>query len=309
MNPSGGKGREMRDAESRRVGFVGLGIMGGRMARRLLANGVGLTVFDVDAAAVRAAADAGAAVAESPRELGAVSDVVITMLPDPRILETVAVGEEGLIEGMAAGGLLVDMATDGMSVVKRLERPLAEKGIRIIDAPVGRGPAEAETGNLFVLMGGRPEDCEEARGLLSLLGSDVHYCGPLGAGQAIKLVNNMVSSTTMAVVAEGYALARRAGADIGLMTRLLPGSAADSWQLRNGLVGKALAGDFSPRFKIALARKDVALAVEMADELGSPSDMGRAALNWYERGMAAGHGDLDRAGIVLTEDPDLLKSR
>ena len=299
----------MRGVKPRRVGFVGLGIMGGRMARRLLANGVGLTVFDVDAAAVRAAADAGAEVAESPRELGAVSDVVIAMLPDPRILETVAVGEEGLIEGMAAGGLLVDMATDGMSVVKRLERPLAEKGIRIIDAPVGRGPAEAETGNLFVLMGGRPEDCEEARGLLSLLGSDIHYCGPLGAGQAIKLVNNMVSSTTMAVVAEGYALARRAGADIGLMTRLLPASAADSWQLRNGLVGKALAGDFSPRFRISLARKDVALAVEMADELGSPSDMGRAALNWYERGVAAGHGDLDRAGIVLTEDPDLLKSR
>ena len=299
----------MRDVESRRVGFVGLGIMGGRMARRLLANDVGLTVFDVDAAAVRAAADAGAEVAESPRELGAVSDVVVAMLPDPRILETVAVGEEGLIEGMAAGGLLVDMATDGMSVVKRLERTLAEKGIRIIDAPVGRGPAEAETGDLFVLMGGRPEDCEEARGLLSLLGSDIHYCGPLGAGQAIKLVNNMVSSTTMAVVAEGYALARRAGADIGLMTRLLPASAADSWQLRNGLVGKALAGDFSPRFRISLARKDVALAVEMADELGSPSDMGRAALNWYERGVAAGHGDLDRAGIVLTEDPDLLKSR
>ena len=309
MNPSGEREREMRDVESRRVGFVGLGIMGGRMVRRLLANGVGLTVFDIDAAAVRAAADAGAEVAESPRELGAVSDVVVAMLPDPRILETVAVGEEGLIKGMAAGGLLVDMATDGMSVVKRLERPLAEKGIRIIDAPVGRGPAEAETGNLFVLMGGRPEDCEEARGLLSLLGSDVHYCGPLGAGQAIKLVNNMVSSTTMAVVAEGYALARRAGADIGLMTRLLPASAADSWQLRNGLVGKALAGDFSPRFRISLARKDVALAVEMADELGSPSDMGRAALNWYERGMAAGYGDLDRAGIVLTEDPDLLKSR
>lgn len=309
MNPSGEREREMRDVESRRVGFVGLGIMGGRMARRLLANGVGLTVFDVDAAAVRAAAGAGAEVAESPRELGAVSDVVVTMLPDPRILETVAVGEEGLIEGMTAGGLLVDMATDGMSVVKRLERPLAEKGIRIIDAPVGRGPAEAETGDLFVLMGGRPEDCEEARGLLSLLGSDIHYCGPLGAGQAIKLVNNMVSSTTMAVVAEGYALARRAGADIGLMTRLLPASAADSWQLRNGLVGKALAGDFSPRFRISLARKDVALAVEMADELGSPSDMGRAALNWYERGVAAGHGDLDRAGIVLTEDPDLLKSR
>lgn len=309
MNPSGEREREMRDVESRRVGFVGLGIMGGRMARRLLANDVGLTVFDVDAAAVRAAADAGAEVAESPRELGAVSDVVVAMLPDPRILETVAVGEEGLIEGMAAGGLLVDMATDGMSVVKRLERTLAEKGIRIIDAPVGRGPAEAETGDLFVLMGGRPEDCEEARGLLSLLGSDIHYCGPLGAGQAIKLVNNMVSSTTMAVVAEGYALARRAGADIGLMTRLLPASAADSWQLRNGLVGKALAGDFSPRFRISLARKDVALAVEMADELGSPSDMGRAALNWYERGVAAGHGDLDRAGIVLTEDPDLLKSR
>ena len=297
-----------QDVASPRVGFIGLGLMGSRMIRRLLGGGVDLTVHDVDATAVQAAAVAGAKVAASPKELGAAGDVVIAMLPSPQILETVTLGEDGLIEGMAEGSLLVDMATDGMSVVKRLSEPLAEKGIRIIDAPVGRGPAEAETGDLFVLMGGEPEDCDAVRGLLSLLGSDVHYCGPLGAGQAIKLVNNMVSSTTMAVVAEGYALARRAGADIELMTQLLPSSAADSWQLRNGLIGKALAGDFSPRFKISLARKDVALAVEMAGELDSPSDMGRAALSWYERGMAAGHGDLDRAGIVLTEDPGLMKA-
>ncbi len=296
-----------QDVASPRVGFVGLGIMGGRMVRRLLGGGVALTVHDVDEAAVRAAADAGARTAASPRELGAASDVVIAMLPTPESLETVALGGDGLIEGMAAGSLLVDMATDGMSVVTRLSEPLAEKGIRVVDAPVGRGPAEAETGDLFVLMGGRPEDCEEVRGLLSLLGREIHYCGPLGAGQAVKLVNNLVSSTTMAVVAEGYALARRAGADIGLVTRLLPGSAADSWQLRNGLIGKALAGDFSPRFKISLARKDVALAVEMAGDLGAPSGVGRAALEWYERAVAAGHGDLDRAGIVLTEDPDLMK--
>ena len=294
------------DAISQKVGFVGLGIMGRRMTGRLLSSGVDLTVFDVDSTAVRAVADAGAKIAKSPKALGVACDVIIAMLPSPQILETVTLGDNGLIKGMTKGSILVDMATDGMSVVRRLYEPLAEKGIRIIDAPVGRGPAEAETGDLFVLMGGDPSDCDEVRGILALLGSDIHYCGPLGAGQAIKLVNNMVSSTTMAVVAEAYALAKRAGADINLMTQLLPSSAADSWQLRNGLIGKALAGDFSPRFKISLARKDVALAVEMANELGSPSDMGSAALNWYERGLAAGHGDLDRSGIVLTEDPSLL---
>lgn len=296
-----------QDATSQRVGFIGLGIMGGRMIRRLLGGGVDLTVHDLDSAAVQAAVDAGAKVAKTPKELGAKSDVVIAMLPSPQILEAVTLGDDGLIEGMADGSILVDMATDGMSVVKRLAQPLAEKGIRTIDAPVGRGPAEAETGDLFILMGGEHEDCDAVQGLMSLLGSEVHYCGPLGAGQAIKLVNNMVSSTTMAVVAEGYALAKRAGADIDLMAQLLPSSAADSWQLRNGLIGKALTGDFTPRFKISLARKDVALAVEMSEELGSPSDMGRAALSWFERGIDAGHGELDRSAIVLTEDPSLKK--
>ena len=291
--------------EGTRVGFIGLGIMGGRMIRRLLEGGVDLTVHDLDAAAVQAAVDAGAKVAETPKELGTASDVVIAMLPSPEALEAVALGAHGLIEGMAAGTVLVDMATDGMSVVRRLAEPLAVKGIRIIDAPVGRGPAEAETGDLFALMGGERADCDAVHGLMALLASEIHYCGPLGAGQAIKLVNNLVSSTTMAVVAEGYALAKRAGADIDLMTQLLPGSAADSWQLRNGLIGKALAGDFSPRFKVSLARKDVALAVEMADELGSPVETGRAALGWYDAALAAGHGDLDRAAIVLTEDPTL----
>ncbi len=295
-----------QDITSQRVGFVGLGIMGGRMTRRLLGGGVDLTVYDVDSAATRELADAGAKIADSPKALGGACDVVIAMLPSPQILEAVTLGDDGLIVGMAEGSMLVDMATDGMSIVRRLSEPLAQKGIRIIDAPVGRGPAEAETGDLFILMGGERADCDEVREILALLGSEIHYCGPLGAGQAIKLVNNMVSSTTMAVVAEAYALAKRADADIDLMTQLLPSSAADSWQLRNGLIGKALAGDFSPRFKIFLAHKDVALAVEMANELGSPSDMGSAALNWYERGLAAGHGDLDRAGIVLTEDPSLL---
>ena len=293
------------DGEQQRVGFIGLGIMGGRMIRRLLQGGVDLTVHDLDAAAVQAAVELGAKQAPTPRDIGAACDVVIAMLPSPEALETVVLGENGLIEGMAAGSLLVDMATDGMTLVRRVAEPLSQKGIRMIDAPVGRGPAEAETGDLFVLMGGERADCDAVHGLMSLLASEIHYCGPLGAGQAIKLVNNMVSSTTMAVVAEGYALAKRAGADIDLMTKLLPGSAADSWQLRNGLIGKALAGDFSPRFKISLARKDVALAVAMADELGSPADMGRAALGWYERTAAAGHGDLDRSAIVLTEDPGL----
>jgi 3-hydroxyisobutyrate dehydrogenase-like beta-hydroxyacid dehydrogenase len=294
-----------QDGISQRVGFVGLGIMGGRMVRQLLQGGVDLTVHDLDAAALQAAVDVGAKVAGTPKELGSTCDVVIAMLPSPQILEAVALGADGLIEGMAAGSLLVDMATDGMSVVKRLAVPLAEKGIRMIDAPVGRGPEAAETGDLIILIGGNRKDCDDARGLMGLLGSEIHYCGPLGAGQAIKLVNNLVSSATMSVVAEGYALAKRAGADIDVMTKLLPGSAADSWQLRNGLIGKALAGDFSPRFKVSLARKDVALAVEMADELGSPVETGRAALGWFDTAMDAGHGDLDRAAIVLTEDPDL----
>jgi 4-hydroxybutyrate dehydrogenase/sulfolactaldehyde 3-reductase len=289
----------------RRVGFIGLGMMGGRMVRRLIAGGERVTVFDLDPRAVEDAVSAGGAAASSPRDLGERCDVVIAMLPSPAILEQAVLGPDGLAEGMVSGALLVDMATDGRSVVHRLAAGLAPRGIRVVDAPVGRGPAEAATGDLIILMGGAREDCESVRDLMAHLGKDIHYCGPLGAGQAVKLVNNMVSSVTMAVVAEGYAMARRANADIEVLKTLMPGSAADSWQLRNGLIGKALAGDFSPRFKVSLAGKDVKLAVEMADELGSPVECGRAAIRWYDDAMESGYGDFDRAAIVLVDDPSL----
>lgn len=291
--------------KEKRVGFIGLGAMGAPMARRILTHGVQLRVCDLDAAAVERLVDAGAGAAANPAELGAASDIVVCSLPHPTVLNEVALGEDGLIHGLKAGGVVIDMSTDSPEVVRTVSEALAQNGVDMIDAPVGKGPWAAEKGDLTILMGGEKEVCRSVEWLLEMMGSALHYCGPLGSGQVVKLANNLASCANMAVVAEAYALAKRGGADLGVLTEVMPQTAADSWQLRHTLIEKVLAGDFSPMFKLKLAAKDMRLIVEMAEALEAPSDCARAALEWYERGAAAGHGELDWGAIILASNPEI----
>ena len=291
--------------KDKRVGFIGLGAMGAPMARRILEHGVKLRVSDVDGAAVQGLVDAGAGAAATPAELGASSDIVVVSLPHPTVLHEVALGGDGLIHGLAAGGVVIDMSTDSPEVVRRVGKALAKNGVQMVDAPVGKGPWAAEKGDLTILMGGEKEVCRAVEWLLGMMGSELHYCGPLGSGQIIKLANNLASCANMAVVAEAYALAKRGGADLGVLTEVMPRTAADSWQLRHTLIEKVLEGDFSPMFKLKLAQKDMRLIVEMAEALEAPSDCARAALEWYDRGAAAGHGELDWGAVILASNPEL----
>ncbi len=288
-----------------RVGFVGLGAMGTPMAEQILNNHATLKVYDVDGAAVDKLVEKGATAAPTPRELGTQSDLVVTMLPHPDVLLEVTLGDDGLADGLAPGTTLIDMSTNGLHAVKSVGAALAERGVKMVDAPVGKGPWAAEKGDLTVLMGGEESDCRAVEWLLSMMGSQVLYCGPLGSGQAIKLANNLASCANMAVVAEAYALAEAAGANLDVLVDVMPGTAADSWQLRNTLIGKVLKGDFSPMFKLGLARKDMRLIVEMAEELGAPSACARAGLDWYDQGAEAGHSDLDWGAIILASNPEL----
>jgi 3-hydroxyisobutyrate dehydrogenase-like beta-hydroxyacid dehydrogenase len=291
--------------KSKRIGLIGLGAMGAPMARQILQKHGQVTVFDVDPAAVQALIAAGATAAGSPKAVGHSSDIVITMLPHPDVFRDVLFGNDGLADGLKAPAILIDMSTNGTAVIQEAEQKLRPGGIRVMDAPVGKGPWAAEKGDLTILMGGDEATCREAEWVLGMVGSKLYHCGPLGAGQVVKLANNLVSCGNMAVLAEAYALAKAGGAKMDVLTEVMPMTSADSWQLRNTLNGKILKGDFSPMFKLKLANKDMRLILDMAKALGTPIEIGKGVLDWYERGEQAGHGELDWGAILLTSNPEL----
>ncbi len=293
------------DNKNKRIGLIGLGAMGAPMARQILQKHGQVTVFDVDPAAVQGLTAGGATAAASPKAVGQASDIVITMLPHPDVFRDVLFGDDGLADGLKASAILIDMSTNGTAVIQEAEQRLRPKGVRVMDAPVGKGPWAAEKGDLTILMGGDEATCREAEWVLGMVGSKLYHCGPLGAGQVVKLANNLVSCGNMAVLAEAYALAKAGGAKMEVLTEVMPTTSADSWQLRNTLNGKILKNDFSPMFKLKLANKDMRLILDMAKALGTPAGISTSVLDWYERGEEAGHGELDWGAILLVSNPEL----
>ena len=289
-----------------RIGFIGLGLMGGGMAMNILKKHGQLNVCDLDERALAPLLEAGAVRMDSPRALGAASDIVLTSLPDPAISKRVVLGAEGLIEGMAAESTVIGMSTDGIETVREIQAALAARHIRFVDCPVGKGPTAAVAGELQLFAAGDRETCDSLRWLLSMIGSKIDYCGPIGAGQAIKLANNLLSCGYGALISEAYAMAKKAGADLNIFCEALPQTAANSWPLQNVFVAKAFKGDFTPYFRLSAAHKDYKLVIAMADALGTPSHAARAVLDYYTAAAAAGHGDRDFGAIALVNNPELL---
>ena len=289
-----------------RIGFIGLGLMGGGMAMNILKKHGQLNVCDLDERALAPLLEAGAVRMDSPRALGDASDIVLTSLPDPAISKRVVLGAEGLIEGMAAESTVIGMSTDGIETVREIQAALAARQIRFVDCPVGKGPTAAVAGELQLFAAGDRETCDSLRWLLSMIGSKIDYCGPIGAGQAIKLANNLLSCGYGALISEAYAMAKKAGADLNIFCEALPQTAANSWPLQNVFVAKAFKGDFTPYFRLSAAHKDYKLVIAMADALGTPSHAARAVLDYYTAAANAGHGDRDFGAIALVNNPELL---
>lgn len=289
-----------------RIGFIGLGLMGGGMAMNILKKHGQLNVCDLDERALAPLLQAGAVRMDSPRALGEVSDIVLTSLPDPAISKRVVLGAAGLIEGLAAESTVIGMSTDGIETVREIHAALAARQIGFVDCPVGKGPTAAAAGELQLFAAGDRETCDALRWLLSMIGSKIDYCGPVGAGQAIKLANNLLSCGYGALISEAYAMAKKAGADLNIFCEALPQTAANSWPLQNVFVAKAFKGDFTPYFRLSAAHKDYKLVIAMADALGTPSRAARAVLDYYTAAADAGHGDRDFGAIALVNNPELL---
>jgi 4-hydroxybutyrate dehydrogenase / sulfolactaldehyde 3-reductase len=285
------------------VGFIGLGTMGGPMARNVLKGGHGLTVHDIDAARVAALVEAGAVAAGSPRQVAAASEVVFTSLPDAPDVEAAATGPEGILAGLAAGGIHVDLSTIDPATTQRLGALYEAQGCHMIDSPVGKTVEHAVAGTSTLMLGGDAEVIERVRPVLETMGSDLIHCGALGLGQAMKLINNLLATVLMSASAEALVAGAKVGLTLGTMIDVLKTTMAWNQQLAVAMHNRALKGDFEPGFMVRLAHKDCRLALEMNTALGLGAPVGAATLAALQEAVDAGLADKDVGALLkLRED-------
>jgi len=280
-----------------RIGFIGLGIMGKPMAANLAAAGYPLTVHSRSRGPVDELVELGATSAGSPREVAAASDVVITMLPDSPDVEAVVLGPDGIAEGIAAGALFVDMSTISPAVSRAIAATLAERGVEAVDAPVSGGEPAARAGELSIMAGGADEAVERAQPIFDVVGKATTHIGPPGAGQIAKAANQVVVALTIQAVAEALVLARKAGADPARVRAALLGGFAQSRIL--DLHGqRMLDGAYDPGFKLALHRKDLAIALELGREEHVPLFATAQVAELMDALLAQGAGDRDHSALA-----------
>ncbi len=284
-----------------RVGFIGLGVMGKPMAKRILEAGYPLTVWNRTRWKMEELVKLGAQGAESPKDVAEKSDVVITMVTDSPDVEEVVLGPSGVIEGAREGLILIDMSTISPEVTRRIAKKLAEKGVKMLDAPVSGGDIGAKQGTLSIMVGGPKDVFEKCLPIFKVLGKRITYMGPNGMGQTTKLCNQVICALNIQAVCEGLMLGAKAGLDLEKLLKVVTAGAAGSWMLSN-LGPKMLKRDFKPGFKISHQLKDLRLALSFASQLRLPLP-GTALVQQMLRAVEAeGLGDKGtQAAIVAME--------
>jgi 2-hydroxy-3-oxopropionate reductase len=283
------------------IGFVGLGIMGRPMARNLSKAGFSLVVHNRSQGAVEELVKAGAKAAGSSEEVARQAEVIILMLPNSPDVELVALGPRGLIGGVRAGQTVIDMSTISPIVSQKVGAALAEKGVRMLDAPVSGGEKGAIEGTLSIMVGGDAAVFEEMLPILQAMGKTITRLGPLGAGGFTKLANQIIVAINLTALAEALTLAAKAGLDIELTLKALGGGLAGSRCL-DQKTPNYLAHEFKPGFKIDLHYKDLGLIMDAARALGVPLPTTAVVQELFGALRVRGGGGLDHSGIItLTE--------
>jgi len=284
------------------VGFIGLGIMGRPMAKNLLKAGYSLVVHNRSQGAVQELVGLGAKAAGSPEAVARETRVVVLMLPSSPDVEQVALGPQGLLAGARPGQIVVDMSTISPLVTRKVGAALAEKGVRMLDAPVSGGEKGAIEGTLSIMVGGDPAVFQEVLPLFQAMGKTITHLGPLGAGGFTKLANQIVVAGNLTALAEALTLAAKAGLDIELTLKALGGGLAGSRCLEQK-TPNYLAHEYRPGFKIDLHYKDLGLIMEAARELGVPLPTTALVQELFAALRVRGRGGLDHSGVItLFED-------
>lgn len=281
-----------------RVGFIGLGAMGLPMARNVMKAGFPLTVWSrrpESAGAIRAE---GAAWAETPRDLAAASEVIVTIVTNSPDVEGLVLGEDGLLAGADIGSIMVDMSTIAPAVSRALALHCAEEGVYFLDAPVSGGTQGAEAGTLSIMVGGDEEAFARARPVLEAMGKRIFHVGPSGAGEVVKLVNNVLVGAIAAATAEAMVLGVAAGADVATMAEVVGASTGASWQLANQFPLRAFSGTFQPGFMTELLVKDLGLALDLGEQTQSPLFLTALVRQLYGQAQAAGYSRDDYTSVL-----------
>lgn len=282
---------------SERIGFIGLGIMGQGMARNLLKAGFAVRVWNRTAAKADALVTEGAQLGASPADVAANSDIIITCVSDTPDVEAVILGEEGVINGAQSGALVIDCSTISPQATREIAGKLAEKGIKMLDAPVSGGSEGAAKGTLTIMVGGAAEDVERAMPVLRAMGKTITHIGETGAGQVVKLVNQVLVVGNCLAMCEALLLAQAGGVDLQKTIDAISQGAAGSWMFTNR-APQIIRRDWRPGFMISLQQKDLRLVLDAADDLGVPLPATSLIFNLYRTLEAQGLSSEGNHGLM-----------
>jgi 2-hydroxymethylglutarate dehydrogenase len=281
-----------------KIGVVGTGRMGNLFSQNLLKAGFELTVMDVNKAAYQNLITMGAEAAESPAEVGERTELVITSLPKNEIVQEVITGPKGILEGAKPGNILIDMSTTFPLTTQWIGKEASKKGVHFLDAPVSGGPKGAREGTLAIMVGGERKVFEKVRSVLEKIGNKVFYVGELGAGQSLKLVNNLIYNLNRLAMVEGLALGVKAGIDPKTMVDVIGVSTGNSFALQY-LAQDILRGNFEGReSSLKLACKTLKLISEFADELNAPLFLTNLAKQIYHMAKARGLEEESPSSVI-----------
>lgn len=280
------------------VGFIGLGIMGKPMAKNLMNAGFPLIVWNRSQPAIDLVASWGAEAAKSPKEVAANSDVIITIVTDSPDVEHVALGPDGIVEGVRPGAIHIDMTTMSPMITQQIAAKLAEKGAQMLDAPVSGGDIGAQNGTLSIMVGGPSDAFERCLPVFEAMGKNIVHVGEEhGSGQFVKLCNQVACGLNLLAMAEAIALGKRAGLDLDKMLEAITKGAAGSWMLSN-LGPKVVQGNWEPGFMVRLKQKDLRLCLEAAASLDLPLPGTALVHQLYRSLQADGLGDKGTQALV-----------
>jgi len=281
----------------KKIGFIGLGIMGKPMSKNLLKAGYELVVLDIDKNAVAELVAAGAQPAENPNMVAAQVPLVITMLPNSPHVKQVVLGENGIIESAAPGLIVVDMSSIAPLVARQVAAELSSKGVEMLDAPVSGGQPKAIDGTLSVMVGGKKEIFDQCYGIMKAMAASVVLTGDIGAGNVTKLANQIIVAVNIAAVSEALVLASKAGVEPALVYQAIRGGLAGSAVL-DAKAPLMMDRKFNPGFRINLHIKDLANVLDTSHELGVPLPLTAAVMEMLQALKVRGMGDCDHGGLV-----------
>lgn len=273
-----------------KVGFIGLGIMGLPMAKNLLRAGFSMVVHNRSQKPVSELVALGAEAASSGRDVAERSDIVITMLPDSPDVREVLLGKGGVIEGARKGTVVIDMSTISPQVSMEIAKALASRGVEMLDAPVSGGQSRAIDGSLSIMVGGRKETLEMCMPLFKVLGKVIVHVGENGAGETVKLCNQVICALNIVSICEGMVLCKKAGVDVVKMVEVVSGGLGAS-NIISSLAPKIINGDMEPGFKLRLQQKDIRLALQLAEGLKLPLPASGLAHQIFRIAEAKGLGE------------------